>query len=139
MDCALGMGMADLELKNGWVTAAWVIATCMAALQLLRLLMTWSGLTASLVSLVAAAVFLVCGGGVFLRRSGFALILVLFQALNVGAAVYALFRGGQSLLVLILAPAVLIVFFKAYRVLRKAEIQDARPEPATQQPGTGQD
>jgi hypothetical protein len=136
--------VADVDFKSRWVTAAWFIAVLQVVVICVIILSEYrtSGpggeeFTDSLFYLVDAVVLLVCGLGVFYRRTGFALALLLFQGLNVAAISYGLFTGGDTVLRTVLSFAGLVVFFKAYRALKMSEVTERdRNLDITQHEGT---
>lgn len=79
--------------------------------------------------------FLVFAIGVFLRRTGFAFLLMLYQALNVAVAVYAVVANSRSVLTPIVALVILVVFVNAYRALNRSEFPDVRSDARLPQNG----
>jgi hypothetical protein len=126
--------VADVEFKSGWVTAAWFIAVLQAVVICLIILSEYrppgpgrDEFTDWLFYLVDVVLLLVCGLGVFLRRTGFALALLLFQGLGVASILYGLFTGGDTVLRTMLSLAGLVVFFKAYRALKMSKATERDP------------
>jgi hypothetical protein len=121
--------VADVDFKNGWVTAAWFIAVLQVVVICLIILSEYGTeeFADSLFYLVDVVVLLVCGVGVFLRRTGFALALLVFQSLGVASILYGLFTGGDTVPRTVLSLAGLLVFFKAYRALKMSETTERDP------------
>ena len=124
--------MADLDFKNGWVTAAWIIAMLQGVAGAVGLIWAYSMFGPEDRALlwpnwVLVTVPIVCGAGVFLRRTGFALALMVYQALYLALLLDGLLTRGISIQALVLVPTGLFASFKAYRALKKSEVPDAAP------------